>query len=198
MKLVIGVTGAPLAGKETAANIIAELLQKDGHTVSRHRFSDILRDTLDLWGLPHGRINEQNMAQLMIVPQFFGPDTLANAMKTRLMKESFDIGIIDGVRWLADEKMLRTLPAEGIKNLIVYVDADADLRFQRLQVRKRAGESATTREEFDMQGKRENEIYIPEIGSRADIKLLNNYENVEEFRKDVEAAYVKTIKALLR
>ena len=70
MKLLIGITGSPLAGKETAANIFAELLQKDGYSVSRHRFSDILRDTLDLWGLPHGRINEQNMAQLMIVPQF--------------------------------------------------------------------------------------------------------------------------------
>lgn len=197
MKLVIGVTGAPLAGKETAANIIAELLQKDGHTVSRHRFSDILRDTLDLWGLPHGRINEQNMAQLMIVPQFFGADTLSNAMKTRLMKEPVDAGVVDGVRWFADEKMIRALPVEGIKGLIVYIDADADLRYQRLQIRKRAGESATTREEFDMQGKRANEIYIPEIGGRADIKLVNNYENVEGFRKDVEAAYVKMIRPLL-
>src|SRR4051812_34008459 len=107
MKLVIGVTGMPLAGKETAANIIAEVLQKDGHTVSRHRFSDVLRETLDLWGLPHGRINEQNMAQLMIVPQFFGPDTVANATKARFMRDTTDVAVIDGVRWFVDEKMIR-------------------------------------------------------------------------------------------
>src|SRR5689334_897892 len=110
MKLLIGITGSPLAGKETAANIIAELLEKDGHSVSRHRFSDVLRDTLDLWGLPHGRINEQNMAQLMIMPQFFGKDTVANAVKMRLMRDATDVGVIDGVRWFVDEDMIRALP----------------------------------------------------------------------------------------
>src|SRR4051812_8444313 len=109
MKLVIGVTGSPLAGKETFANVTEELLKKDGHSVSRHRFSDILRDTLDLWGIPHGRINEQNMAQLMVIPEFFGKDTLSNAMKIRLMKNPQDVGIIDGVRWFSDEAMLRNL-----------------------------------------------------------------------------------------
>jgi len=65
MELVIGIAGLPLAGKETAADAIAALLKKDGFTVSRHRFSDVLRDTLDLWGVPHGRDNEQRLAQLM-------------------------------------------------------------------------------------------------------------------------------------
>ncbi|HVM77205.1 MAG TPA: AAA family ATPase [Candidatus Paceibacterota bacterium] len=198
MKLVIGITGAPLAGKETAANIIAELIQKDGHTVSRHRFSDILRDTLDLWGLPHGRINEQNMAQLMIVPQFFGKNTLSNAMKARLKRDATDVGVIDGVRWFSDEDMImKDLPRDGVKGLIVYVDADPDIRFKRLQIRQRAGEAHTTREEFDMQGKRENEIYIAEIGNRAQIKLLNNYDSVDDFKNDVIMEYEKNIKPLL-
>lgn len=53
MKLVIGLVGLPLAGKETVANKLEELVKKDGYSVSRHRFSDVLRDTLDLWGMEH-------------------------------------------------------------------------------------------------------------------------------------------------
>lgn len=197
MKLAIGVTGSPLAGKETAANAIAEYLQKDGFSVSRHRFSDVLRDTLDLWGLPHGRTNEQLMAQLMILPQFYGPNTLSNAMKMRLMKDPVDVGIVDGVRWFSDEEMFRAFPDEGIKSLIIYVAADEDVRYERLRKRNRAGESVTTREEFARQNQQPNEIYIAEIGSRADIKLTNNYDAPAPFLKNIRAAYEKQVRPLL-
>jgi hypothetical protein len=65
MKLVIGLAGLPLAGKETVGNKLQMLFEADGMSVSRHRFSDILRDTLNLWGMPHGRANEQMLAQIM-------------------------------------------------------------------------------------------------------------------------------------
>ena len=197
MKLVIGIVGAPLAGKETFANVVEELLKNDGHSVSRHRFSDILRDTLDLWDVPHGRENEQLLAQFMVNPKFFGQGTLSNAVKAKVSKDTADVGMLDGVRWHSDEAMIRSFPAQGIKSLIAYVTANPDVRYARLQKRNRAGEGATTREMFDMQNKAENEIYIPEIGGRADVILENNYEDVEGFRKDVEAAYLKSIKPLL-
>lgn len=197
MKLVIGIVGPPLAGKETFANVITRLLKNDGHSVSYNRFSDILRDTLDIWGIPHGRENEQLLAQFMVNPQFFGAGTLSRAMKNRLLKDTADVGILDGVRWFSDEKMIREFPEENVKSLIAFVNADPDVRFTRLQKRNRAGESATSRADFDRQGKAENEIYIPEIGGRADIQLENNYENVADFEKDAEVAYEKSIKPLL-
>src|SRR5690348_13256577 len=135
MKLVIGVVGPQLAGKETAANILEELLRADGHTVSRHRFSDPLRETLTLWGLPHGRENEQLMAQLMVAPGFFGPATLTNAVNARLARDTADVGILDGVRWHEDEKMIRAFPKAGIKSLMVYVTASQDRRYARLLAR---------------------------------------------------------------
>src|SRR5271170_4309509 len=98
MKLVIGLAGLPLAGKETVAIKLEELFHGDGATVSRHRFSDILRDTLDLWGMPHGRGNEQILAQIMQRPGGFPEGVLSHAVKTRMMKDTADVGILDGAR----------------------------------------------------------------------------------------------------
>ena len=197
MKLVIGLVGAPLAGKETVANKLEALLKADGITVSRHRFSDILRDTLDLWGMSHGRSNEQILAQIMQRPGAFPEGVLARAIKFRLSKDVADVGILDGMRWDVDEKMLREFPGEGIKSLVIYIDASDDMRYVRLVARNRAGEAATTREQFDVLNQQPNEIYIPQIGSRADITIVNNYTDIADFEWDIEAAYREKIKPLL-
>jgi uridine kinase len=197
MKLVIGLAGLPLAGKETVTNKLEELLKKDGHSVSRHRFSDILRDTLDLWGMSHGRSNEQMLAQIMQRPGAFPEGVLSRAMKHRLMQNTADVGLLDGVRWDTDEEMMNAFPAEGIKKLMVYVSADDDHRYARLIARNRTGEGATTREQFAELNKQPNERYIPEIGSRADLKIENNYENIADFEKEIESAYERSIKSLL-
>lgn len=194
MKLVIGIVGLPLAGKETVANTLEALFKKDGFSVSRHRFSDVLRDTLDLWGMPHGRGNEQMLAQIMQRPGAFPEGVLSRAVKHRLSKDTADVGILDGARWDSDEKMLREFPARGIKSIVLYVDADDDRRYARLQARNRAGEGATTREEFAKLNQQPNEIFIPEFGSRADVKLTNNYESIADFEKDIETAYKEKIK----
>jgi dephospho-CoA kinase len=204
MKLVIGIAGLPLAGKETVAIKLEELLHADGATVSRHRFSDILRDTLDLWGMPHGRGNEQTLAQIMQRPggadgtaPGFPEGVLSRAVKARLLKDAADVGILDGARWAVDETMLREFPAEDVKSIIIYVDADDDHRFARLQARNRSGESATTREQFATLNLQPNEIFIPQIGSRADVKLGNNYDNIADFEREIEEAYREKIKVLM-
>jgi len=175
-----------------------------------HRFSDILRDTLDLWGMPHGRANEQTLAQIMQWPS--GPDVpgrpentagqgfpegvLARAVKHRLSKNTSDVGILDGMRWDVDEKMLREFPAAGIKNFVIYVYADDDHRYARLITRNRSGEAAMTREQFAILNQQPTEIFIPQIGSRADLTLTNNYMTVAEFEPDIEKAYREKIKFL--
>ncbi|HVN26793.1 MAG TPA: hypothetical protein VMT99_04075 [Candidatus Paceibacterota bacterium] len=198
MKLVIGLAGLPLAGKETAGSRLAALLRGDGWTVSQHRFSDILRDTLDLWGMPHGRANEQILAQIMQRPGAFPPGILSRAMKHRLMKNAADVGILDGVRWDTDEAIVREFPAEGIRSLIVYVSASDDRRYARLVARNRSGEAATTRAQFDDLNRQPNETFIPVIGSRADVTLVNDHDTIADFERDVEAAYEKFIKPALQ
>ncbi|HVO28411.1 MAG TPA: hypothetical protein VMT81_00275 [Candidatus Paceibacterota bacterium] len=197
MKLVIGLAGLPLAGKETVGNKLEALFRADGVSVSRHRFSDVLRDTLDLWGMPHGRGNEQILAQIMQRPGAFPEGVLSRAVKFRLSKDAADVGILDGVRWDVDEKMIREFPAEGIRSAIIYVAASDDTRYARLLARNRSGEAATTREQFAVLNQQPNEKFIPEIGSRADLTLANDYGAIADFEKDIEAAYRDKVKPYL-
>ena len=189
MKLVIGIVGAPLAGKETCANVLEKLLIEDGYSVSRHTFSEILRETLDLWDIPHGRDNEQKMAIIMNAKTGFGDGALPRAIKNRIVHENVDVTILDGVRWLGDEEMLRGLNEEGIKSILVYISADPKVRYARLLARNRASEAATTWEKFMQQETARTEVNIPDIGNRAEIVLENNYDSVENFERDINRVY---------
>ncbi|MGD1003249.1 MAG: hypothetical protein ABR884_01585 [Minisyncoccia bacterium] len=189
MKLVIGIVGAPLAGKETCANVLEKLLIEDGYSVSRHTFSEILRETLDLWGIPHGRDNEQKMAIIMNAETGFKDGALARAMKNRITHEDVDVTILDGIRWLGDEKMLRDLNEEGIKSIIIYIPADPKVRYARLLARNRAGEGATTWENFARQEQARTEVDIPDIGLRAEIVIENNHDDIEHFHRDINRVY---------
>lgn len=189
MKLVIGIVGAPLAGKETCANILENLLIEDGYSVSRHTFSEILRETLDLWDIPRGRDNEQKLSTIMNTDIGFKDGALSRAMRKRLMGDTADVTILDGVRWLGDEKMLRGLGDEGIKTIIVYISADPKVRYARLLARNRSGEGATTWEDFSRQEQARTEVEIPDIGSRAEIALENNYDDIEHFGRDINRVY---------
>jgi uridine kinase len=165
--------------------------------VSRHRFSDVLRETLTLWGIPHGRENEQILAQIMVAEGAFKAGALSNAVMNRIANDPSDVAILDGVRWLSDEAMIRNFGASGIHDLIIYISADADTRYARMKARNRSGEATTTREQFDKQGQAKNEIDIPQIGSRADIIIQNNYAATADFEKDIERAYTEKIRPLL-
>jgi adenylylsulfate kinase-like enzyme len=132
MKLVIGIIGAPLAGKETCATLLEQLLAEDGYRVSRHTFSDILRATLDLWDIAPTRDNLQKMAIVMNAETGFGDGSLSRAMRRRLMEDDADVAILDGVRWLGDERMIRGLNDDGIKSVFVYITADPNVRYARL------------------------------------------------------------------
>jgi dephospho-CoA kinase len=197
MKLVIGITGPPLSGKETVARKLDELFKRDGFGVSRHRFGDIIRETLTLWDIPLGRKNEQVIPALMDSPVGFGPGTLSHAMKSRLSKDTTDVGVLDGVRWFTDEKMLRNLPATGIASAIIYVTASADRRFVRLKERNRSGEGAQSRDEFDRYEKASTEVDIPAIGERADVTLMNDSDDLQELYRQIEIAYKDTLRPLI-
>lgn len=189
MKLVIGIVGAPLAGKETCANTLEKLLVEDGYTVSRHTFSEILKETLDLWGIPRGRDNEQKMAIVMNADGGFGDGALSRAMRHRLLGDTADVTILDGVRWLGDERMIRGLNDEGIKTVMIHINADPKVRYARLLARNRSGEGATTWERFMQQEQVRTEVDIPDIGSRAEIVLENNYDDMEHFERDINRVY---------
>lgn len=173
MKLIIGLVGEKGSGKETFGNFLKELLP--GKLIDRIHFSDLLVETLDLWDVPKTRNNLQILAQHM---EKFGAGTFSNAIKKRVENSKAEIVIVDGIRWKSDLEMLKSFP----KNLLIYITANINLRYQRTKARKeKAFEEATTFRKFLKEEKAKNETLIPKIGKNADYKIVNN-GSLDEFK----------------
>ncbi len=177
MKLIIGLVGEKGSGKETFGNILKGLIpQKD---IYRIHFSDILIETLDLWDISKTRGNLQILAQYM---DKFGTGLLSKAIKKRVENSKAEIIIVDGIRWQSDFEMLKSFQ----KNLLVYITADLQLRYERTKKRReKAFEEAASFEQFIKEEKAKNETLIPKIGEKADYKIINN-GSLEEFKLAVE------------
>lgn len=196
MKAIVGLVGMPLAGKETVSATLARYAHEAGATAHHTRFRDILAETLELWRIPCNRENLQKLAQIMVKPDAFGPRALTDAVEARLMKDSADLVIVDGVRWLSDEAMLRGVP-DG-KGILLYVDADADTRFSRAKRRQREGEEELTRNAFDVQDAAPNESSVDVIGGRADWRIPNGRDtDPVELERYVKAFFDGRIAPLL-
>lgn len=183
MVTVIGLVGEKGSGKETFGNFLEEVAK--GKSVYRVRFSDILLQTLQLWSITPNRENLQKLA--VVMKEGYGPDTLTHAIEEIIKESREDIIILDGVRWITDKELVRKFP----KNILVYITAQADLRFDRLKKRDLPFRKETSSlEKFMEEEKAENEIYIPLIGKEADFKIENN-STMEDFKQEVEKLYPK-------
>lgn len=177
MRLVIGLVGEKGSGKETFTNILKETLPHK--VILRIRFSDILKETLDLWGMSVSRENLQILGHTM--RQAFGNDIVAKALKKRLDQAKYDIAIIDGVRYKEDADLIRSFP----QNLLVYITAETEVRFKRISHRtEKVGEKGISLEQFLKEEQAPTEVPIPSTGQGSEIKIANN-GSFEEFKKSI-------------
>ena len=202
MKVVIGLTGKPLAGKETVGHIIMKIAIKEcGYVLGqnyahRQRFRDVLEETLKIWNISVNRDNLQKISQVMVAENAFGKNALSNAIYNRLINDNAEIVIADGVRWLADEEMIRNIPEK--RGLILHIKSDFDTRFARAKIRRREGEAEISIEKFREQDNVKTEIYIEEIGGRADWAIENGGNmNTAELEKQVELFFAQKVSPLL-
>ena len=178
--LVIGVVGEKGAGKDTFSSILLRMLT--GKRVVKLRFSDILLDTLKMWGIEATRHNLQRMA--IIMDAEFGRGTLTKAARLRISQIEADVVLLEGVRWKSDVPMLRSFE----RNVLVYVTADSRVRWERTRRRgEKVGESKATYAQFMSEEKADTERDIVSIGEEADVKLVNNGTQAQ-FELEVEQA----------
>lgn len=189
MKLVVGMVGENGAGKSTFAKSLIDLLGSKNCKIVKS--SDILIETLNLWGIPSTRINLQKLAQAMVEIK---PGALTDAVRNRIKTIHADVVIFDGVRWFSDEDLIRSYS----RNLLVYVTASPEVRFNRLKNRnEKIGENNLTRERFALEEKMPTELQVPEIGSRADITINNDVlgellqDKINQFYKQITTALQK-------
>ena len=170
-RLNIGLCAKPCAGKGTFVEQCRMVTTAQQLSFLHVRFSDVLRDIAALLSIPDTRENLQTLAKRSI-DDVFGEGTFSNAVNARLAKAREDVVVIDGVRWLSDETMLRKLPGY---TRIIYIHSSVDDRFKRSCARgENSGELEKTFEEFLKEDSASNEAFIEKIGSRAHIRIDNN------------------------
>ncbi len=184
MSLVIGLVGEIRAGKSDFVKFWQKIMEEEHpmRSMETMKFSDILFETLGAWGIEQSRVNLQKLAQAM--NNEYGEGTLTRAVKARVDASSADIILIDGVRWLSDEKLIKNL-----NGTMLYVSADVNIRYKRaLLSTEKVGENLLSFEEFQATEKAVNEIHIPVIGGRADHCIVNNW-TLADFEESAEEFY---------
>lgn len=192
--VVIGLVGEKRAGKRTFVDLFLRVMDRKIWSPSHahYEFSEPLGRTLEDLGLPKTRPNYQKLSKTL--KKNFGGDTVMKGVQLLLENEMADLIFADGVRWPADEKLIR----DFANNFLVYITASQQTRYQRTLIssNSKVGEKMTTWEEFLETEKAETELQIPDIGSRADFKISNDGTS-EEYEKKVKEFYEKLVQPMI-
>jgi dephospho-CoA kinase len=162
MTFVVGLAGRIAAGKGEAAQYIS---RKYGAEVVR--FSDVLKDVLEVLFLPNTRQNLQILGSCLRAG--FGDRVLVDAMKARIEKTTSRVVVVDGVRYKEEAALIRSFR----KNILLFIDAPLKIRYQRVISRGTRGEAKISFEEFRKSEEKETEKSLDEIKKTADEVIEN-------------------------
>jgi dephospho-CoA kinase len=173
-KLIIGLVGEKLSGKDTIAAYLAEK-----YGAVNMRYSNILDDILTTLDQPLSRTNETELA--LSLRMLFGNGVLAPALKKRAMNSDAPIVVLNGIR-MQDE--IADVKSYGAK--VVYVTAPEEVRYQRFLLRReKADDGRETLAEFRAQQLKATETSIPSVGTQADYHI-NNIGSLENLHQAVD------------
>ena len=163
-KIILGLVGEIASGKSAIADFLVK--EFNSETAS---FSDPLRQTLNILGLPQSR---ENMVWLGVdLRQRFGQDILAKAVFEKIKKSQSDIICLPNIRLEGDVEFLSKLPSFYLINVV----ADPEIRYNRLITRGENSDDRTkTWDQFLADAELPTEISIREIAKQAQFTIENN------------------------
>ncbi len=160
--MIVGITGYLASGKDT----VADLLIKKGF--NHYSLSDELRAILKERGVESTRENQQKVGNEL--REKYGSEYLAE----RVIKKVLEPSVITSIRSVGEVELLKS---KGMK--LIFVDAPIELRYKRIQNRKREGEEILTFEQFKAQeefekGKSSSSQQLHLVAKMADHTIINS------------------------
>jgi dephospho-CoA kinase len=183
MKLVLGLTGEKLGGKDTVADYLVK-----SHGAFHVRHSHLLDEILNILGLPVSRRNEIDLG--MGLRRTFGEGVLGKAIKKRVEDSTSSLVVMNGIRFQDELENAKTVNAK-----IIYVTAPEAIRYERfLRRQEKADDARQTIEQFRQQEQEPTEVGIPALGAQADFKIENTGSLEELYKKvdDIVSQLLKT------
>lgn len=174
-KIIIGLSGRIASGKETAGKWLMKKTRAD-----KVRFSDPLRQTLDLFSIPQSRENMQSLSTFL--RQTYDEECIAKAIFKITMQSPSPVSIIDGVRRMADIKTFCDLD----NFYLIFINTEQKIRYERMVARgENPGETEMTYDDFLQKDDAESEQQIEGLKKDANF-IIDNNGSLDELEKQLE------------
>ncbi len=162
-KTIIGLLGETGSGKDTVAKYL-----KNNYGAKLMRFADPLKEALSIYFDKLSKADQQWL--YLVFKERFGEDILSRAMAKRIAENGSQLVVINGLRMPSDYDFVKNYP----NSHVLYVTLDQKTRWERVAERKEKTDDKISFEDFQKLDQQETEIHIPEIGEKADKKIVNN------------------------
>lgn len=173
MKKILAFVGMPASGKSAAASILGE------SGIKVINMGDVIREEVVRRGLEPTDINVGGVGTDLRKKE--GKDIVAKRCIPKIQAADSEFLVVDGVRSLAEINCFKQ--AFGSDFTLVTIDAPIEIRFARVQARKRS-DDMTDINALRVRDERELGWGMGEAIAAADI-VIENMGTLEEFRKKV-------------
>lgn len=174
MKLVVGLSGKIGSGKTVVSKYLASR-----YGANQMRFSQILMDILERLHIPAEREALQKLGHAL--RSSVGEDVIVNAFREDVAKNHSEFIVVDGIRYPNEVDMLRSFE----NNILLYVDAPAEVRYQRCVERNEKGEGGISFNGFLAAEKRKTERHLDSVAELSDY-VIENTGSIEELHRRVD------------
>lgn len=180
--MLIGVTGTDGAGKDTVVDYLVNL---KGFT--HYSARAIWIEEIERQGIENNRANMRNVANELRGKH--GNDFLITYYLTKMADEQPANAAVESLRAIAEVK---TLKANG--GVLIAVDADQKLRYERIQERKSSSDQITfeefvEHEKLEMDDPDPHGMQKAQVIAAADYTVMNNGA-LEELHAQIEGVLV--------
>jgi dephospho-CoA kinase len=172
-KIIIGLVGESGSGKDTVAKYLHEK-----YDAKLMRFADPIKETLNIYFEQSSREDQQWLA--LEFRKRFGNDILSRAIRKKI-DNADGLAVVNGLRFWEDYDFIKSFNP----GYVIYTTASQKSRWERTAQRGEKADDNVTLERFQEMERVETEVHIPEIGGKADFKILNE-KNLEYLLSEVD------------